>query len=69
MQEEVTTSEAKRKQQEIPPPLISPNGRRIKQVKCADIRSPVQASTQAEYEKYGEGFGVTIENVYQPKTD
>ncbi len=57
------------KRQEIPPPLISPNGRRIKQVKSPDIRSPVQASTQAEYEKYGEGFGVTIESEYQLKTD
>ena len=59
----------KRKRQEIPPTLSSPNGRRIKQVKCSDIRPPVQASNQAEYEKYGEGFGVTIESVYQLKTD
>ena len=59
----------KGKRQEIPPPLISPNGRCIKQEKSSDIRTPVQASTQAEYEKYGTGFGVTIENEYQLKTD
>jgi hypothetical protein len=57
----------KGKRQEIPPPLISPNGRRIKQVKCADIRPPVRATTQAEYENYGSGFGVSIESVYQLK--
>ena len=59
----------KGKRQEITPPLISPNGRRIKQVKCSDKRSPVQASTQAEYEKYGEDFGMTIESDYPLKTD
>ena len=57
----------KRKGQEIPPPMISPNGRRIKQVKCADIRPPVQESTQAEYDNYGADFGVTNESVYQHK--
>ena len=60
----------KRKYPEIPPPMISPNGKHIKTVKCSDKRTPVQASSQAEYDRYGDGFGVSRpERDYKLKTD